>query len=435
MILIYSEKKTKRLLYIFNLVLKEIIGWDHDVTTDKESFKAFSGPKFSYHYKSQDGSPLICSKDLLFETRVNHQEIKFITVDGIQCPFAVYNEQSIFDFDIFAASFYLVSRYEEYLPHKKDHHKRFLASESLAYQNGILRKPVVNIWAKWLEESLRNIFPELPKRNTSYQFTPSYDIDIAWSYKNKGVTRNTGGFLRDLLRLNLDDIKKRYLVLTGKLKDPYDTFDLQKKYAKKYRLKPIYFFLFGKLGPFDKNTSNINRQFQTLIKELNDLYKIGIHPSYQSNESSDILKSEIKALQNTVHTEITRSRQHFLKLSLPNTYRNLLNQGIHHDYTMGYAEEPGFRAGICTPFHFYDLDLEVETKLIVHPFTVMDGTLKDYLKTDIPTAKEIISALIEEVKKVNGEFISLWHNETLSNTGKWNGWNEVYEHLLKRASS
>jgi len=435
MILIYSEKKTKRLQYIFNLFIKELIGWDFDISTDQESYKNFTGPKFSYHFKSIDESPLICSKDLLFESQVNHQEIKFIAVNGIQCPFAVYNDQSLFEFDIFAASFFLVSRFEEYLPHKKDHHKRYLASESLAYQNGILQKPVINIWAKWFEKSLRNIFPELPKPDSQFEFYPTYDIDIAWSYKNKGVTRNTGGFLRDLLKFNFEDIKKRYLVLSGKHKDPYDTFDLQKQYAKEYHLKPIYFFLFGKLGPFDKNISNINRQFQTLIKELNDFYKIGIHPSYQSNESNDILKSEIKALQNTVHTEIIRSRQHFLKLSLPNTYRNLLNQGIYHDYTMGYAEEPGFRASICTPFHFYDLDLEVETKLIVHPFTIMDGTLRDYLKTDISTAKEIISGLIEEVKQVDGEFISLWHNESLSNTGKWDGWNEVYEHLLKQASS
>ena len=435
MILIYSEKKNKRLQYIFNLVFKDLLGWEFDIITDEENFISSSEPKFSYHFKPIGNIPLICSKELLFESQLNHQEIKFTEVDGIRCPFAVYNDQSLFDFDIFAASFYLISRYEEYLPHKKDFHKRFLASESTAYQNGFLQKPVINIWVSWLEKILRNIYPELPKSTRKYSFTPTYDIDIAWSYKNKGFTRNTGGFIRDLFKMNFVDIKNRYLVLTNRLDDPYDTYDLQNQYVEKYHLKPIYFFLFGKSGPFDKNISNINRQFKVLIKEINDLYNIGIHPSYQSNENSDILKSEIKALQKTVHTEISKSRQHFLKLSLPDTYRNLLNQGIQHDYTMGYAEEPGFRAGICTPFYFYDLDLEVETTLMIHPFTIMDGTLRDYLKSDISSAKEIISKLIEEVKNVNGECISLWHNETLSNKGKWSGWNEVYEHLLKKATS
>jgi len=434
-ILIYSEKKTKRLEYIFRLFMKDLIGWDFEITTEEESFKTYDGPKFSYHNKSIAKSTLLCRKDLLFETHLSHQEIKSVEINGIKCPFAVYNENSLFAFDIFAASFYLVSRYEEYLPHKKDHHKRFLASESMAWENEFLQQPVINIWAQWFEEKFRRIYPVLPKPEHQYQFIPTYDIDIAWSYKNKGFTRNTGGFLRDLFKFNFKDIKNRYLVLSRKKKDPYDTYELQNKYAKAYHLKPIYFFLFGKLGPYDKNISNIDSNFKVLIKELSDLYKIGIHPSYQSNESNEILKNEIKRLQITVHSEITRSRQHYLKLNLPDTYRNLLNQGIAHDYTMGYAEQPGFRASICTPFRFYDLDLEVETKLLIHPFAVMDGTLRDYLKTDIQTAKNIISELIEEVKKVDGVFISLWHNESLCNTGKWSNWNNVYEHLLKEATS
>lgn len=435
MILIFCEKKTKRLLYTFNLIFKEIIGWQVDFISDQEAFLAYQGPKLVYHYKPIGDFPFICSKDLLFESQISHQEIKYVEIDKIQCPFAVYNDKSLLSFDIFAASFFLVSRYEEYLPHKKDMHKRYLASESIAFQKGFLQKPVVNIWSKWLENKLRIQYPILPQSDLTYKFTPSYDIDIAWSFKNKGITRNLGGFIRDLLRFNINEMKYRFRVLYRQTQDPYDTYYYQHKLANQYHLQPIYFILFGKLGPYDKNISNLNRNFQQLVKELNDLYQLGIHPSYQSNDNSDILKEEIKSLQNTIHKEITKSRQHFLILSLPNTYRNLLNQGIQEDYTMGYAEEPGFRAGMCTPFCFYDLDLEVETKLIVHPFAIMDGTLKDYKKTDIDTAKNIISSLVEEVKKVNGEFISLWHNESLSNTGKWQGWNEVYEHLLKKASS
>ena len=31
------------------------------------------------------------------------------------------------------------------------------------------------------------------------------------------------------------------------------------------------------------------------------------------------------------------------------------------------------------------------------------------------------------VKKVNGEFTSVWHNESLSNLDRWKGWREVFE--------
>jgi hypothetical protein len=134
-----------------------------------------------------------------------------------------------------------------------------------------------------------------------------------------------------------------------------------------------------------------------------------------------------------LNRDITKSRQHFLKLDLPTTYRNLINLDIRDDYTMGYALLPGFRASICDPFPFYDLDLESETKLIIHPFTVMDGTLRDYMNLGIEEAISSIHKLIDEVKAVEGTFISLWHNESLSDQQRWKGWRNVYESMIRYA--
>ena len=102
---------------------------------------------------------------------------------------------------------------------------------------------------------------------------------------------------------------------------------------------------------------------------------------------------------------------------------------------MGYADVPGFRAGLCTPFKFYDIDKEQKTNLTIHPFAVMDATLKYYLKISPDQAMEHISPLIKEVKKWNGTFISLWHNESLSNNKIWKGWKTVYEKMVKEACS
>jgi hypothetical protein len=138
-------------------------------------------------------------------------------------------------------------------------------------------------------------------------------------------------------------------------------------------------------------------------------------------------------LRSVLNKDISSSRQHFLRIVLPSTYRNLIEQDITDDYSMGYAALPGFRAGICTPFNFYDLDLEIETKLRIHPFAVMDGTLNDYLGLTPADAIDHIKALIKEVKKVDGTFISLWHNESLSDQKRWKGWKRVYEQLIKEA--
>jgi hypothetical protein len=134
-----------------------------------------------------------------------------------------------------------------------------------------------------------------------------------------------------------------------------------------------------------------------------------------------------------LHTEVTKSRQHFLKLTLPETYRNLIDLDITDDYTMGFASQVGFRASICSPFNFYDLDMELETKLKIHPFAVMEGTLKYYMNVQPEDAMQKIKPLIDQAKAVNGNFISLWHNDTLSDQKLWQGWRSVYEDMVKYA--
>jgi len=435
MITIFSHKNSKRLQYILKLVFTELLGVEYFFTIDKNVYEEASGAKLQYSTTAIDNHLFLPSEKLLFESNIQTQEIKFVRHQDHPCIFPVYAKESILPFDVLAASFYLISRYEEYLPHKKDIHKRFKAEESLAFQNNFLHLPIINIWVKELGEIISKEYPEFKTSPKKYRYTPTYDIDIAWSYKNKGFTRNLGGGIRDLLQLNTKAVMERYRVLYAHKKDPYDTYKIQKDWQNKYQLKPLYFILFGELGPFDKNISTLNLEFHDLIKNLRDHSLVGIHPSYESNTDIKRLKKEIEELSETIHVDIIRSRQHFLKLSLPHTYRNLLNLGIKHDYTMGYASQVGFRAGISSSFFFYDLDLEIETKLRVHPFAIMDGSLKDYMKLDIESSKKIISEIIQELKKADGHMVSLWHNESLSNEGKWKGWIEVYEHLLKEAQA
>jgi hypothetical protein len=122
-------------------------------------------------------------------------------------------------------------------------------------------------------------------------------------------------------------------------------------------------------------------------------------------------------------------------LRFPETYRTLIDNDITDDYTMGYSGDVGFRASICTPFYFYDLDREQITNLRVHPFAVMEATLKYYLKIKPEEALKYIAPLVQEAKAVDGVFMSLWHNESLSNIPPWEGWQDVYEQMVKIAAN
>jgi hypothetical protein len=431
-LLIYSHKITHRVKYILNLVFTDVLGIDVELTADPLHFKDHSGPKLSYTSNPLGDELFFLSRSLLFETGIIEQNISVFDYQNSKVFFAT-GKASALPFDVFAASFYLISRYEEYLPHIRDKHDRFIAEDSLAFVNGFLQKPVVNSWILWIKKLLQNKYPDLQFPNKKYEFISTIDIDNAYAYREKGFTRSVGGYLKSLSKFSMTEIAERTRVLLGLQKDPYDTYDFQLEIITKYKLKAVYFFLLGDYGVNDKNLPIESKKFQSLIKMLGDYAHIGIHPSYGSNKSKEQLKKEVERLSKVLHREVTKSRQHFLKLTLPETYRNLIDLDITDDYTMGFASQVGFRASICTPFNFYDLDMELETKLKIHPFAVMEGTLKYYMNVSPDEAMEKIKPLIDEVKAVNGQFISLWHNDTLNDQNLWSGWRTVYNDMVEYA--
>jgi len=435
MLLILVPKDTKRLQYTMQLILTRLLGLDFITTNNPEDFFQHDGAKFSYGVQTEKPSLFFAAHPLLFESTISAKVIHHIDFEGNKAIFPVNDRKSALPFDLFAASFYLVSRYEEYLPHLHDSHNRYLASGSDAFQNGYLQKPLINMWSLKIRDIFKERFKELVFRTPVFNFKPSIDVDAAFAFRSKGLTRAIGGFWNSLQNKDFNEIKQRIKVLLRLERDPFDTFALQLQLQKKYHYRAIYFWLLADYAPNDKNIPYNNRHFQNLIRLLADYAEMGIHPSYASSAQPSLMEMETARLSKILQCEVISSRQHFLRLTLPETYRNLINNDIGHDYSMGYAEVPGFRASICTPFPFYDLDQDLPTNLMVHPFAVMDGTLKDYLNLSPRQAIEMISLLIEEVKSVGGTFIPLWHNHSLSNVGEWYGWLDVYLKMIEEAVS
>ena len=218
-------------------------------------------------------------------------------------------------------------------------------------------------------------------------------------------------------------------------KDPFNTFDKILAYKNKYKVTTLFFFLIADYTTFDTNVSTAKPKFRLLIKSIVDYAKVGLHPSYFTMQNSTLLKKEKERLEDITNMPTKRSRQHYLRFSLPETYQNLIDLEIEEDYSMGYASNVGFRAGTCTPFYFYDLDFEIQTPLKVFPFALMDTTLNDYMKLTPKQSLGRIRDLKNQVKAVDGLFITLFHNESLSNYLRWKGWKRLYESMLKIATS
>ncbi len=431
--LIYSHKITPRVRYIFRVMLGDMLGIKLAFTSDKEKFAASESRKLSYSHSKLGDEVHFKSQGLLHETGVKDQSIRVSENEFGKYFYAHNSTDSALNFDVFAASFFCLSRYEECLPHIRDKYNRFEASESLGFKNGFLTEPVVDQWLLRIKNILSSEYPELTFKKREYQFISTIDIDNAYAYKNKGFMRMLGAYGRAFSSLNFKEVLDRTKVLLGTAKDPYDTYEFQLEIQKKYNLRTIYFFLLADYGVNDKNVPFYNQEFQSLIKHLGDYAEIGIHPGFNSNQKNDKLKTEKKRLEQIIHRSVTQSRQHFLILHLPHTYQKLIDNDIREDHSMGYAEHIGFRAGTCTPYRFYDLDLETATELTVYPFAVMEATLKYYMKLQPKEAKIHISKIVDSVKSVNGTFIGLWHNETLTNRDIWAGWRDVFTHMVEVA--
>jgi hypothetical protein len=227
----------------------------------------------------------------------------------------------------------------------------------------------------------------------------------------------------------------RLRVLAGNMKDPYDNYHFLEEVHHDHLENLRYFILNADYGGDDNNVTISSSSFHKLLKRLDLHQQVGIHPSLASNDDFSVLQSEISELSLVLQRNITISRQHFLKLEFPNTYLALMQSAILHDYSLGYASHPGFRAGIAMPYPFFDLLVNKPASLIIHPVTLMDVTFKDYLRLNPNESLSAISSLVQKVKDVNGELVTIWHNESLGDQGRWKGWREVYKEMVKMASA
>ena len=408
--LIYSEKITARLQYIAEVFFEDV-----RVTSSIAEFSASGGIKINYSNKKFSEEEFhIVPSGLLFEGGIKKQNIHCTEWNGLKIFFQANGD---IPFDIFSASFYLLSRYEEYLPHKKDSYGRFSHEKSLAFRENFLHLPLVNLWIREFYGLLIKKFPAFVKPHSSFSFLPTYDIDIAYSVKGRGLLKKVYNLFKEKSR--------------GK--DRFDIYGWLDELHLKHQLSPMYFFLLAKRrSKYDKNLSPKSSALKNLVRNLSSKYVVGIHPSWQSYHDEQLFNDERLHLQKISGRNITSSRQHYIKFTLPYTFRSLIEAGINNDYSMGYGSINGFRASFTSPFYWYDLMQEKKTELLLHPFCYMEAnSYFEQTLTAEEAAKELQS-YYHVVKKVNGHFITIFHNHFLTEERQWLPWRKMYEEFLQK---
>ncbi len=427
MVLIYSPVISPRLTYTAKQLFGVLLKTDYKLTNNRDAFLTANDVRINYSNERIEGAIAIFPNGLLNESTVN--KITPTIGEWENCPTLFPNENDKVPFDIFSAVFYLLSRYEEHTDSARDKHGRFTAKQSFLYKNNLLHLPLVNIWANKLRLTLNKSY-ELNISRLEHEYISTIDIDHVFYYKHKPLLRNILGGAKQLLKGDFESLNLRIKTVLGG-KDPNDIYDWLLTEHEKHNTKAIFFFLMGdKDLPYDPPSIFDIKDVAEVIRQIADKNSVGIHPSYHSLNKKSIILKEKQRLEELADRKISISRQHYLRFSLPETYRVLAECGIENEYSMGYADYVGYRAGTATSFTWFDLEKNEETNLTVHPFAVMDISLKNYMQQTPEQAIETIQKLNAPLLENGGTFMSLWHNESLSNKGEWKNWRKVYQLLL-----
>ena len=377
MLLVYTHKITPRIRYIFKHVFENMLMINFNLTSKVEIFVAHSGPKLSYSKKSLGDELFIKSHLLLFEQGVTPQKLKLDFWDDLPI-FYKTNADSDFPFDIFAASFFLLSRYEECMPYLKTDKGHFDPSQSVSSEFDFLELPIVDLWVSKFQKKLSSTFNEIDKKNSGKPSKKIFlEVPLAFRYSNRSFLENLEDFFSSIWKLNFKQLIIQISVLIRLKNDPYDTFDLWKEWFKKSSIKPQVFFLFSHSSSYQVTTSIFNLRFRKIIKKTGDFFSLGLLASVKAQiDSKKQMIREKNDFQKLTNRTIFDVRLNNGIVDLKKDYEMLSENEFRNDYSMGYLDQAGFRAGTATPFYFYDVSREFQISLKLIPIFATENSLK-----------------------------------------------------------
>jgi hypothetical protein len=314
---------------------------------------------------------------------------------------------ALLDFDLFSAAFYCLSLYQSYTPMVKDQHGRIDFNQWWLRKMGLDTFPYVDLWIQSFQKALRKqgvqtYMSELPGLQISF------DIDHCWAYKNRSLVNNLKGFGGDILKGRIRHLMHRISVLSGRADDPYQEFFT---WLDKHQDKDLTLFFLMREG--GRDSLNVwNEEKKTLINRISRYFHVGLHPSYLVREHPERIIQEMQLLEVSMGKPVYKSRQHYLRWEMPDTFMALHQAGIQQEHSLGYYDQPGFMAATSRPFQFYHLEEERAIDMDFQPFCWMDSMNRYYRNICEVDEWQEIQDLISKARQVNGTASLVFHNDS-----------------------
>ena len=474
MVLLFTHQNSPRLHYIVGEVFERRLGLSVNITHDLDSFLSENNAiKLAYtpvpvEDEKNPSIVWVYNSGFLFEDFVREPSWKpvgktlNIHVTDRSIPPQITSVLSLFPlvdlsilsstreiesqeitsrqlpFDLFSSVFWCLTRYEEVQwgiaentdsKIQTDPHGRFPAKASLLSTLGCLDTPIVDQWVCILGKAIGSTV------KNSFQIVPTADIDMALRYGGRSLVTQLGSAVRDLFNSPSLFYERLRVLLGGK--DPYA---MDQEVVHFLRTADIPDALTPKLfvlAAENRDVRNKQISHSSLRSELHRLKShkdyddrwLGIHPSWQEKRNAlktlTSWKNEMYNLESVHGKKLKDSRFHYIHLHFPQSYQLILQLGIETDWSMGYPDAVGFRAGTAIPYRWYDVNAEKETSLGVVPFCIMDVTCKNYLKLTPSDSIILANSLKQKIQSCGGVFCFIFHNESVSESQPWIGWREV----------
>ena len=233
----------------------------------------------SLTYLNKDTLP----KDIFYATNDFTFEKDIPVIYGSN-EFSVSKNKIICGIDIFASSFFMLTRWEEYVNTIRDEHQRFPGIESVAFKNSFLHRPVVNEFVELLWRFLQKLGFGAERKKRSFSLVLTHDIDQL-DYPNTYHI-----LLGDMLkRRSLSLAKKNIVSYLRSRSNPYNTFDFIMNISERLGIKSHFYFMSSDLASPPDNDFYIERKrFKQTIKVIKERgHIIGFHPGYYTYNDSE----------------------------------------------------------------------------------------------------------------------------------------------------
>lgn len=331
-------------------------------------------------------------------------------------------------YDILGLTYWMLTRQEEVGRTDVDGHGRFPAIASHAYKHDYLERPIVDEWLHVLKQVILSVYSGIVLTRHQFRISVSHDVDAPSRY---GFT----GF-KGLLRVIAGDVLKRgdiKSLLYGPWirlntldalhpRDPFNTFDWLMDISDQHGLTSAFYFICGGTSNLDADYEPDHPAIRALMQRIHQRgHEIGLHPSYCSYQSPELIKDEAERLRRIASEEgISQTewggRMHFLRWQHPTTLRAWADAGMTYDSTLGYADRPGFRCGTCFEYQAYDPVEKSILNIKIRPLVLMECSVIDghYMGLGLDQmALDKFNELKSSCSAVNGNFTMLWHNSRL----------------------